>query len=266
MEKINHFSIYYINFEKVFEIAMLLDNKEVTSLEEETGKNQKVKIGAKIQATIKLIYSAFAEGEYETSKTSNTKKIIEVKYTNAIFLKSIMDEVKNHQTDLSNSSEGQLVIQDVKLAISNEEEMRQMKLIKQGLLDKFMEEDISIGEMLKTVTEDYSYLLTSSEENKNILIKIPSMLENEFENNYTIDDILNGTTTVIGVYRGIRKLNDFKSTFQFLTATNQEDVSEEVEESAIIESSSNPEGEANPMEENEFHYLDVLAVIQKIKL
>lgn len=266
MEKINHFSIYYINFEKVFEIAMLLDNKEVTSLEEDTGKNQRVKIGAKIQATIKLIYSAFADGEYETSKTSNTKKIIEVKYTNAIFLKSIMDEVENHQTELSSSSEGQLVIQDVKLTISNEEEMRQMKLIKQGLLDKFMEEDISIGEILETVTEDYSYLLTSSEDNKNILIKIPSKLENEFENNYTIDDILNGTTTVVGVYRGIRKSNDFKSTFQFLTAANQEEDSEEVEEDTIIESSSNPESEANPMEENEFHYLDVLAVIQKIKL
>lgn len=266
MEKINHFSIYYINFEKVFEIAMLLDNKEVTSLEEDTGKNQKVKIGAKIQATIKLIYSAFADGEYETSKTSNTKKIIEVKYTNAIFLKSIMDEVKNHQTELSSSSEGQLVIQDVKLTISNEEEMRQMKLIKQGLLDKFMEEDISIGEMLKTVTEDYSYLLTSSEDNKNILIKIPSRLENEFENNYTIDDILNGTTTVVGVYRGVRKSNDFKSTFQFLTAANQEENLEELEEATIIESSSNPESEINPMEENEFHYLDVLAVIQKIKL
>ena len=47
MEKINHFSIYYINFEKVFEIAMLLDNKEVTSLEEDTGKSNRVKIGAK---------------------------------------------------------------------------------------------------------------------------------------------------------------------------------------------------------------------------
>ncbi len=266
MGKINHFSIYYINFEKVFEIAMLLDNKEVTSLEEDTGKNQRVKIGAKIQATIKLIYSAFADGEYETSKTSNTKKIIEVKYTNAIFLKSIMDEIENQQTELSSSSEGQLVIQDVKLTISNEEEMRQMKLIKQGLLDKFMEEDISIDEMLKTVTEDYSYLLTSSEDNKNILIKIPSKLENEFENNYTIDDILNGTTTVVGVYRGIRKSNDFKSTFQFLTAANQEENSEEVGEETIIESSSNPEPEANSLEEDEFHYLDVLAVIQKIKL
>lgn len=266
MEKINHFSIYYINFEKVFEIAMLLDNKEVTSLEEETGKSSRVKIGAKIQATLKLIYSAFADGEYEYNKSSNTKKIIEVKYTNAIFLKSIMDEVANNQTELSNSSEGQLVIQDVKLTIRNEEEMRHMKLVKQGLLDKFIHEDISIGELLKTISEDYSYLLTSSENTRNILIKIPSKLENEFENNYTIDDILNGTTTVVGVYRGVRNLNNFKSTFQYLTMANQEENIAEVEVDNIIESSPNSESEANQMEENEYHYLDVLAVIQKINL
>lgn len=262
MGNINHFSIYYINFEKVFEIAMLLDNKEVTSIEEDTGKNHRAKIGTRIQATLKLIYSAFADGEYEYNKSSNTKKIIEMKYTNAIFLKSIMNEVTSEQTDLNDSSEGQLIIQDVNLTISNEEEMRQMKLIKQGLLDKFIHEDISIGELLKTVSEDYSYLLTSSENNKNILVKIPSKLENEFENNYTIDDILNGTTTVVGVYRGVRNLDSFKSTFQYLKMENQE----ENEESDIIKSSSTSEDDINQVEENEYHYLDILAVIQKINL
>lgn len=79
MGNINHFSIYYINFEKVFEIAMLLDNKEVTSIEEDTGKNHRAKIGTRIQATLKLIYSAFADGEYEYNKSSNTKKIIDRK-------------------------------------------------------------------------------------------------------------------------------------------------------------------------------------------
>lgn len=266
MGNINHFSIYYINFEKVFEIAMLLDNKEVTSIEEDTGNNHRAKIGARIQATLKLIYSAFADGEYEYNKSSNTKKIIEMKYTNAIFLKSIMDEVTSDQTDLDNSYEGQLIIHDVNLAISNEEEMRQMKLIKQGLLDKFIHEDISIGELLKTVSEDYSYLLTSNEKNKNILIKIPSKLENEFENNYTIDDILNGTTTVVGVYRGVRNLDSFKSTFQYLKTENQEESQEENEESDIIKSSSTSEDDTNQMEENEYHYLDILAVIQKINL
>lgn len=266
MGNINHFSIYYINFEKVFEIAMLLDNKEVTSIEEDTGNNHRAKIGARIQATLKLIYSAFADGEYEYNKSSNTKKIIEMKYTNAIFLKSIMDEVTSDQTDLDNSYEGQLIIHDVNLAISNEEEMRQMKLIKQGLLDKFIHEDISIGELLKTVSEDYSYLLTSNEKNKNILIKIPSKLENEFENNYTIDDILNGTTTVVGVYRGVRNLDSFKSTFQYLKTENQEESQEENEESDIIKSSSTSEDDTNQMEEKEYHYLDILAVIQKINL
>lgn len=270
MSSINHFSIYYINFEKVFEIAMLLDNKEVVSIEENTGKDHKVKIGAKIQATIKLIYSAFAEGNYEFNSSKQTKKTIELKYTNAIFLKSIMDQINDYQNTTLDYKEGQLVIKDVKLKISNEDEMRQMSLVKRGLLDKFVHEDISIGEIMKTLVEDYSYLLTSNLNNNKVLIKIPTKFENEFENNYTIDDILNGTTTVVGVYRGKRKLEDFKSTFQYITTSDQEKSEVNLMDDGIIESTSDKtndsDKEKQAVDGEYYDYLDVLAVIQKIVL
>lgn len=152
--------------------------------------------------------------------------------------------------------------------------MRQMKLIKRGLLDKFIHEDMSIGELMKTISEDYNYLLTSNRFDKKVLIKIPSKLENEFENNYTIDDILNGSTTIIGVYRGLRKLEDFKSTFQYLTSVGSEnDVEEDSTGADIIESSSEYPQNAKQYEvDNDnyhydnYHYIDVLAIIQKIEL
>lgn len=267
METIKHFSIYYINFEKVFEIAMLLDNKEVVTIQEDTGSDHKVRIGAKIQATMKLIYSAFAEGGYEFNSSKQTKKTIEMKYTNAIFLRSIINEIEDFQkTKLSQCKEGQLVIEDVKLRISNEEEMRQMSLVKRGLLDKFVHEDISIGQMMKTLAEDYSYVLTSNLRNKRILIKIPTKLENEFENNYTIDDILNGTTTVIGVYRGKRKLEDFKSTFQYITNSEQNELHESVQDDGIIQSADVDNSDESDEDKEYYHYLDVLAVIQRIVL
>lgn len=77
MTKVNHFSIYYINFEKVFEIAMLMDNQTVASLENTTEKDHKVKLGAKIQATLATIFSGVAEGGYEFSSINNTRETIE---------------------------------------------------------------------------------------------------------------------------------------------------------------------------------------------
>src|SRR5699024_9613021 len=260
MATIDHFSIYYINFEKVFEIAMLMDNQTVASLENTTGKDHKVKLGAKIQATLATIFSGVGEGSYEFSSTNNTKETIEVKYTNAIFLKSIMDQIDHDQKALESYAEGQLILHDVNLKISNEDEMRHMKLVKQGLLDKFIHEDISVGEMLKTITDDYAYLLSSDESNGRVLIKIPSKLENEFENNYTIDDILNGTTTVVGVYRGKRNLGDFNSTYKYMIE-NEEDYN-----SGDIIDSSEGKRVDNDQKEDEYHYLDILAVIQKINL
>lgn len=171
-----------------------------------------------------------------------------------------MDQIDQHPKALDNCVEGQLILQDVNLKITNEEEMRHMKLVKQGLLDKIIHEDISVGEMLKTITDDYAYLLTSDESNSRVLIKIPSKLENEFENNYTIDDILNGTTTVVGVYRGKRNLKDFNSTYKYLVE-NEEDVNSD----DIIDSSEEM-GIERDQEVNEYHYLDILAVIQKINL
>ena len=106
-----------------------------------------------------------------------------------------------------------IIIRDLELNIVNEEEMRQMKLIKQGILDRFTHEDIPIGVILKSLASDYSYVLTGKNEEGEYLFKIPSEVKNEFENNYTIDDLLMGKVTLIGIYKGEKKIEDLTSTF-----------------------------------------------------
>ncbi|WP_133295814.1 hypothetical protein, partial [Burkholderia reimsis] len=65
-------------------------------------------------------------------------------------LKDLIEEVKLSDKNINDAQEGQLIlIDDVNLSLANEEETRQIKLVKQGVLDRFVHEDISLGEVMK---------------------------------------------------------------------------------------------------------------------
>ncbi|WP_411955607.1 hypothetical protein ACKXGF_14400 (plasmid) [Alkalibacillus sp. S2W] len=257
---LNQFNVFYINFEKVFEIAMLLDNEVVTTKEKTDDSKHRTKLSAKIQALLAGVFNGSAQGEYEFSKGTNLKKTVEVKSTNAIILRELISSIKLTDTDIQEAQEGQLIIIDnVQLSLQNEEETRQMKLIKQGLLDKFTHEEISVGELLKNIGQDHSYLITSKKKmDEKYLFKIPSEVESEFENGYTIDDLFIGEVSIIGIHKGQRTISDLKSTFSYLTQENK------VDDDEILDSDTD-EHKATYEDEKAFNYIDLLAIVQRIK-
>lgn len=257
MDKLDRFNVFYINFEKVFEIAMLLDNDVVTAKDLTEDSKHRTKLSTKIQALLAGVFNGSAQGEYEFTKGTNLKKTVEVKSTNAIILRDLISTIKVTDSNIEEAQEGQLVIIDnVELSLHNEEETRQMKLIKQGLLDKFTHEEISVGELLKNIGEDHSYLVTASKMNQSYLIKIPSEVETEFENRYTIDDLFIGNVSIIGIYKGKMSINGLKSTFSYLTKENIED---EIMDSDV------ERNKTNDSEEEAYNYIDLLAIVQKLK-
>lgn len=250
------FCLYYINFSKVFEIAMLLDNKVTTTEELQKDSKHNIKLAAKIKNMLAMVFEGSADISYDYSRGSQLKKTVEIKMTNSVVLKDLTTEIKVNDTNISKAKEGQLVqIDDVHLNLVNEEKARQIKIVKQGALDKFIHEDISIGELMKPMLSDYSYQLTGKKGEENYLIKIPANAENEFENNYTIDDLLLGKVSLIGIYNGIKSFKDLKNTFTYLTQNNAED--EEIRDSNT--------GENNNIRES-YHYIDILAITQKIHM
>lgn len=259
---LKHFTVYYLNFDKVFEIAMLLNNEVPTSKEEDTNKQHTANITARIGTMLKTIFEVGGEGSYEYSKASGLRKTVEIKSTNAVILRDVIEEVKL-KGGKEEFEEGQLVIvRDLNLNIENEDEMRQMKLIKQGILDRFTHENIQIGEMLKSLVSDYAYILTAKSEKNSYLIKIPSGVENEFENNYTIDDLLMGKVTLIGIYKGEKKMDDLKSTFNYLKESGNTSDDNQIK-------SSSTEIEDDDTHENNnlsYRFIDTLAIIQELKL
>lgn len=250
------FCLYYINFNKVFEIAMLLDNKVITSEETQHNSNHSLKLAAKIKGMLAMIYEGTANIGYDYSKGSQLRKTVEIKMTNSVILKDLIEEVKLSDKNIRNAQEGQLIlIDDVNLSLVNEEETRQIKLVKQGVLDRFIHEDISLGEVIKPMLSDYSYQLTGKKGEDNYLIKIPANADNEFENNYTIDDLLLGKVTLIGIYNGVKSSKDIKNTFTYLKENG-------TEENQVIDSHTGEE--TNVIEQ--YHYIDILAITQKIHM
>lgn len=147
------------------------------------------------------------------------------------------------------------MIDDVNLSLVNEEETRQIKLVKQGVLDRFVHEDISLGEVMKPMLSDYSYQLTGKKGEENYLIKIPANADNEFENNYTIDDLLLGKVSLIGIYNGLKSSSDLKNTFTYLKGN-------ETQEEQILDSQTGEN--TNGIER--YHYIDILSITQKIHM
>lgn len=250
------FCLYYINFNKVFEIAMLLDNQIITGEETQKSSNHSLKLAAKIKNMLAMVFEGTADIGYNYSKGSQLKKTVEIKMTNSVVLKDLIEEVKLSDKNIEIAREGKLIlIDDVNLSLVNEEETRQIKLVKQGVLDRFVHEDISLGEIMKPMLNDYSYQLIGKKDEENYLIKIPANADNEFENNYTIDDLLLGKVSLIGIYNGLKSSNDLKNTFTYLKGN-------ETQNEGIIDSQTGEE--INEIEK--YHYIDILAITQKIHM
>ncbi len=91
------------------------------------------------------------------------------------------------------------------MSILDKDELMQMLILKRDALKGIQVDGIDINNLISSMIKDYSYVLSGKVGNSDIIIKIPFELENEFENNYNVDDILLGKVTVIGIYKNKNK-------------------------------------------------------------
>lgn len=121
------------------------------------------------------------------------------------------------------------------------------------------------------LSKDYSYLLSSNFAGKNLVIKIPMSAEGEFENKYSIDDLLIGNVGIIGVYKGAIKGVELNSTFDFFVnlgnvAGQTTEIEEEIQSSSD-DVSIQPYNLSTTLKDNvDYIFIDLLAVFQSIKV
>ena len=218
MSKPSDFNIYYLNFSKVYEIAMMINNIILTKIERDntTGSSEEYSISSELSAQgsekflmgIKSSMSSNAKETYYSSQ--KVVESLDVQTTKSILLRRIIDKCSDVK-DFEEVSEGDLIkIDGVKFELFDEESLRQFLVLRRDALKGMRVEGVEINNLVASMLQDYAYILKGTipapegkEANTEIMIKIPMDVQSEFESQYSIDDLLIGHVSVVGIYKGI---------------------------------------------------------------
>lgn len=266
------FNTYYINYPKVFEIVMLINNKIKINSEETINQQKEYKKSYGVESSFnirKLPLTGNLGGEFSELTNHEYKEIQEIKNTNSTFLKEILKKCKNVD-GLKGLKNGDLVkIDNVKFKILNNEEILQANSIISGAfngntIDTYSNGQafrININSLTNMILKDYKYYLIGTKGNEKFFIDIPMKAEKEFENEYSIYDLEIGLVNVIGIYRTKNYEPKNKTTYSKLQELgNKSDLE-------IDGMKSSREVEKNAEQVNKLPkapYIDIIAIIQDL--
>ena len=246
------FSLYYINTEKVYEIAMLLNNKIITGGTNENELDSSMDKQTNIGINSNLSYLEFVKGNISLSENTQMhnsvkNKVLEnfdVKTTKSNLLASIITQAKEYKEE--SVEVGDLIL---------------MKNVSLKLLNA--EESYAVTRMILNG-------LGCEVDNKNYLLTIPMTFENDFENSYNIYDLQVGSVSVVGIYKGQRQYEKRLSLQEIFDGNNEQKKAKSYEDSNFKLKSSNEKGinDGINYKNNQFEkykeVIDVIAIIQEI--
>lgn len=274
-KNIKLFNIYYINYSKVFEICMLINNK-IKEKEEIAYKNehlQKYLVGATSNLTKGIgILTPNITNENSNTKTYEYKELQEIKNTNSTYLSKVINVCKEMNDEVKN---GDLVkVDNVKLEIINKEEIAQINSMLSGVFkdNKISTSsdgqvfDININAISDILLKDYKYSLKGKDNTgKEFYINVPIKADKEFENNYSIYDLEIGKVNIIGIYRTKNFIYKSTSTYNYLQELGEEDY---VVGDELIKSNTKKQKKQNEDLKSEYSYpyIDLIAIIQDLEI
>ncbi|MBZ9689338.1 hypothetical protein G9F72_023870 [Clostridium estertheticum] len=290
VENINEsrlFNNYYINISKVFEIAMLINNKVVISVENEKTIENSESFNENLSTNINIDYLNFIKSgisfqeEYAKSNSSKNKVLenFEVKTTKSNLLDTIIKKSKEYNKDCEISPGDLFLFNEVEIELINEEQaMQTTKMLLNGAFNGSnvsstsddMKMDLNMSSLMNSMLKDCSYELKCSVDDFVFYIKIPMSFENDFESDYNIYDILIGKMTLVGIYRGKDSKQKYKNAFQFFTDTQNTSTTplySGLTRSATPESESiNQEVAVGVINNQNSDYVDIIAIIKELNI
>ena len=281
-KKSRDFNIYYLNFSKVYEIAMMINNVILTkietdkssSFEEQYGFTSSISAQGTKQFLDGIKASISADARETSTSSSKVVESLDVKTTKSILLRRIIEQCAS-VTLLDNSVEGDLVKVDrVKLELLNEESLRQFLILRRDALKGMRVEGMEVNNLVSSMLQDYAYILkglvydeSMKEPVSEIIIKIPMEIQSEFENKYNINDLLIGHVSIVGIYKGIVSEEFITSnTFTYFQEAGARKEQQDETASKIIKSNTQPVSHDTETEksDDDYHFVDTLAIIQDV--
>lgn len=271
------FNIYYINYAKAYEIAMLQNNNIITSQTKESTTDLQLQgegnVSTKDLKKIPLIGNVIPDFSLDASAEGNKSwKVIDtvnVVSTKSVILKKIYNDSKTI-LNLEKCKIGQLVkLNDISLTTMNENDILAVKAIQSGIFNKVAIEglgDVNITSLFEVLLKDSSYIFSGRNDanNQDIIIKIPMQTENELESQYSISDLEIGKISIIGIYKGRYKYCEIYERLSKLSLYTRDENDKKVKENIEYETDENDTGEV--IDNKEYHYIDIIAIVQDIDL
>ena len=261
MRQCMKFNIFYLNFSKVYETKMLINNLVSKKITKEKSYNTKSNNEIGFSNEIFSLKHADSEGEY--FKLTETLKVKEAK---SVVLRDILKRcitIKN----INELNEGDLVlINDVNIEFFDDEETeRMLSLLPKDSLRGMNVEGFDVSNFILKYFNDSAYHLKCEFDGKELVFKIPMESNSEFESKYSINDLLIGKLSIIGIYKGDISEMDFKRS-NFLTALEQNNTSQNSINPNIVQSNEENAGNVsdNKSDKKNLSYIDIFAIIQNI--
>ncbi|MCD7998125.1 MAG: hypothetical protein LUH21_12900 [Clostridiales bacterium] len=280
--KSHDFNIYYLNFSKVYEIAMMINNVILTKIETDKSSSFEEQYGftssISAQGTKQFLdgIKASISSDAKETSTSSSKVVesLDVKTTKSLLLRRVIEQCAS-VTTLNNSAEGDLVKMDhVKLELLNEESLRQFLILRRDALKGMQVEGMEVNNLVSSMLQDYAYILKGIVYDKSmkhsvpeIIIKIPMEIQSEFENKYNINDLLIGHVSIVGIYKGIVGEEFITSnTFTYFQEAGSRKEKQEATASKIIKSNTQSvlHDTSEKKSNGDYHFVDTLAIIQDV--
>lgn len=281
-KKSRDFNIYYLNFSKVYEIAMMINNviltqiqtNKSTSFEKQYGFTSSVSAQGTKQFLDGIKASISADTKERSTYSSKVIESLDVKTTKSILLRRVIDQCAT-VSKMEGLSEGDLIKVDrVKLELLDEDSLRQFLFLRRDAFKGIQIEGVELNNLISSMLQDYAYILKGSQYDtemkelvSEIIIKIPMEIQSEFENKYSINDLLIGHVSIVGIYKGIVSEGFITSnTFNYFQDAGAHKNENETTTNKIFKSNTDVAsyGAETNKSEDEYHFVDTLAIIQDV--
>lgn len=277
------FNLFYINISKVHEIAMLIDNKIMKTVEREQISEELLRT----TSTFSIKTSALL-GETSAEKEDNYKKRVyenfDVKTTKSIMLRKLYEVAKNSNNTSPNISPGQLILfKDVELKRRNIDDIVMILNVLRDSKFKNQENDnieINMNKMMEKMLDDFTidyqfeHSILGDGEKMKCLIQLPYKSNENFENGYQHNDLQLGKLSIVGIYRGkidFSKRESVSSRFlDLISESYKNEIDQDgeiIKDSYVIKTQKECPFDLrlNKLSE-EMHLIDVIAIIQELNI
>ena len=285
------FNLFYLNTSKAHEIAMLIDNKIMKTIEKEQISEELLKYNVGSTIGPKEIGSADVGYSIEDNSKKRVYENFDVKITKSIMLRTIYETAQKKTVNDKMDTElkiGDLVLfKNIELQQRNLDDtvmilniLQDMKFKNQGNENV----EINVGKMMEKMLDDFTIDYTfvcprhtqnADDSTEQFIIQIPYKASNNFENGYHHNDLQLGKLSIIGIYRGNMDFSQRESiSSKFLDvismeykqngSTNNEPIVEMKMSSHNTQSNSNPFDFEHEKLMGKINLIDVIAIIQEL--